>query len=190
MGHIYKINSASFFAFIFFIVSGVASAQQAPKVNAVTLRGMITEYDDEPLYNASIKVYEDTTLFTTAASGHDGRCKFTLPLDHEFVLVFVKEGYVSKRITINTFVPGSVRADYKFAFNMNLFEELKGVDTSILNEPLAKIAFNLPKREFDYNENHTVTINRQIEKLYRDYFDAQAAAQVSKDQQKQVKAGE
>jgi hypothetical protein len=170
MDKLYKRISLCVCALTLLIASHTSSAQKIVKENYVMLRGTVTEYDDEPLYNASIAIYIDTVLFSTEYSGHDGRCRIKLPLDNEFTLVFFKEGFVTKKVVINTFVPGSVKDIFKFNFRIDLFERIEGLDTSILNDPLARIAYDLPKREFGYNENHSVTINRQIEKLYREHY--------------------
>src|SRR5205823_6358398 len=76
----------------------------------------------------NITVYVDSTCFLTTTSNRSGKCKFTLPLNSQYTVVFSLPGYVSKKIRVNTKVPSSRMALYTFHFTIDLFEEIKDLD--------------------------------------------------------------
>ena len=59
--------------------------------------------------------------------------------------------------------------DYYFEFGVDIFEEVQGLDVSMLREPVAKIFFNTFTKKFDYDYNYTAKINNDVKALYKNY---------------------
>lgn len=137
----------------------------------VEFKGLVTERNEEGLFDAVITVYsKNAGVFTTVATNHDGKCNFKLPFNKIFTIEFSKKGYVSKKISINTTVPYMHKGNLKFAYTVSLFEEILEIDVSALKAPLAKIVFNGARGHFDYDYRYTMAINKDIEKRYQDYY--------------------
>ena len=62
-----------------------------------------------------------------------------------------------------------------FPFDIDLFEEIEGLNVEVLREPIAKITYNNFNKTFDYDYNYTVKINNNIKKLYNEYYRLQKA---------------
>jgi hypothetical protein len=137
--------------------------------SVIELKGLI-QNEMGSMGRVSITVYTDTAVFLTTQSSRSGRCKITLPLNQTYTIVFSVPGYVSKKIRVNAKVPSSRHGGYKFRFTIDLFEQIPGLDVSVLDEPVAIVDFNNFMNVFDYDYNYTVAINDGIKKLYRDYY--------------------
>ena len=134
----------------------------------VELTGTVTSANY--IRDASVTIYRDSTFYLSGKTNRSGKCKIKLPLNERYTIVFSKPGFVSKKISINTRIPVSKKGIYKFFYTVYLFEEIQGLDISILNLPVAIVTFNNFMNQFDYDYNYTVWINKDIEKLYDDYY--------------------
>lgn len=96
-----------------------------------------------------------------------GDARFTIEMDYQavYLISFVKEGYVTKKLRFDTHVPES-RIEYGFEpfdFTIELFEQYEGVNTVVFNQPVGKIAYSEVIDEFDYDTDYTKSIQTQIE---------------------------
>lgn len=142
-----------------------------PYDNYIELEGFIMkEADDGGLNAVSIEVYRGTSLYLSTKSSYSGKNKIKLPLNDEYSIVFSKQGYVAKSISVNTLVPPNAKnVIYKVNYNLFLFEKIKDLHVSILSKPVAFISLNNFDR-FDYDYRYTLDINRKVEKIYQDYY--------------------
>jgi len=134
------------------------------------MKGQVT-YGKKKLDKAFVKIYADTTsnIVQKMASDNEGWFAFQLPMQKTYTIKISKPGHVTKIISVDAFMPKSKEGDYYFEFSVDLFEEVEGLDVSVLKNPVAKIFFNSFTQKFDYDYNYTVKINSDIKKLYRDY---------------------
>lgn len=118
-----------------------------------------------------ITVHLDTSeVFNTLQSDGKGSCSFQLLLHKNYTVRFSKEGYVTKIITVDTKLPKYLDKNYLFAFSAELFEEIPEVNVSVLKKPIAKIAYNPFKKNFDYDYKYSLQINKELKAQYRDYY--------------------
>lgn len=120
--------------------------------------------------DATIKILVDSMPFISEKSDDNGKCRIELPINKKYTMIVGKEGYVTKIITINAWVPTNSERNYLFPFEVDIFEKLKDLDIAILSKPIAKINFNNFTRQFDYDYNYTARINASIKRLYQDYY--------------------
>lgn len=134
------------------------------------MKGQVT-YGKKKLDKAFVKIYVDTTsnIVQKMQSDNEGWFAFQLPIQKSYTIRISKPGHVTKIISVDAFMPKSKEGDYYFEFSVDLFEEMEGLDVSVLKNPVAKIFFNSFTQKFDYDYNYTVKINSDIKKLYRDY---------------------
>ena len=56
---------------------------------------------------------------------------------------------------------------------MDIFEEVKGLDVSVLNQPIARITYSPSLEGFQYDVNYTNKINVELKKMYKKYYKIQ-----------------
>jgi len=129
--------------------------------------------NDELLDSAVIRIYSDQgprVLLLELYTNKKGKCDFRLPLNQRFIIEFSKEGYVTKYIEVNSKIPKDKEAAYIFPFYVDIFEDIKGLDVSVLKKPIAKITYATNKSQFDYDYAYTNKINNDLKKLYKNYY--------------------
>jgi hypothetical protein len=99
-----------------------------------------------------------------------GRCAVKLPLGKKYTIEFSKNGFVSKVLEVNAKVPRYDTFVSVFPFDIDLFQEVEGLDVTVLNDPIAKITYNNFNKTFDYDYNYTAKINNNIKTLYSEYY--------------------
>lgn len=184
---------------LFFVTSlSNAIAQQNDSLllgvkNYVEMKGNIKLLKDKDkekgvLDSALVSILnEKKELITTFYSNRKGKVDFKLPLQRKFSIEISKKGCVSKIIEINTKMPQNKVKNYEFSFDIGIFEEVKGLNVSVLKKPIAKINYNTFMSVFDYDYNYTGKINMEIEKMYRDYYDLQQSMSEEEEYKKKVK---
>lgn len=129
--------------------------------------------DDEKkgLDSASYSVLNEKGIIVlSGAADSKGRLSFKLPLGRKFTMNFTKKGYVQKIIIVDTHVPADARKVYSFAFDVDIFEQVNGLDVSVLNKPVARVAYKPIDKNFSYDVAYTNKVNAALQKMYRDYY--------------------
>ena len=143
----------------------------------IEMRGRVLEShgqnDDEKkgLDSATYTVVNEAgkTVISGAADSK-GKLSFRLPLDRKFTLSFTKKGYVKKMILVDTHIPAGSRKAFNFAFDVDIFEVVKGLDVSVLNKPVARVTYKPIDKNFGYDAAYTNKVNAALQKMYRDYY--------------------
>lgn len=117
-----------------------------------------------------VRILNETDFTMATRYSKKGRCAVKLPLGKKYTIEFSKRGFVSKIIEVNAIVPRYDTFVSVFPFDIDLFQEVNGLDVAVLSEPIAKITFNNFNKTFDYDYNYTVKINNNIKKLYSEYY--------------------
>ncbi|HTL82904.1 MAG TPA: carboxypeptidase-like regulatory domain-containing protein [Bacteroidia bacterium] len=115
----------------------------------------------------------------TMFSAESGQYIFRLPLDNEYTVTVMKDGFLSKKIHISTYVPLFTTGYFGMEFEMSLYKSIPGLSISFLDEPVADIRFNHHKKEFDYDRAYSDQVNRNMKKIYYAYYHNQAITVVS-----------
>jgi hypothetical protein len=124
----------------------------------------------KPLDSALITIYNGDVPYSELWTNKKGKCSFKLPLDKNFVIQVAKVGFVTKSVAVYTKVPVDKREVYVFNFDVDLFEVVNGLDVSILNNPIAKVAYHLADENFGYDVAYTNKINLDLKKMYKNYY--------------------
>jgi hypothetical protein len=53
---------------------------------------------------------------------------------------------------------------------MDIFESIEGLDTKLLEKPLAIVYYNVTNNQFEYDAAYTNRINSDLQLLYRNYY--------------------
>lgn len=130
-----------------------------------------TEKDEsKALDSALVTIYSGGVPYSEIWTNKKGKCTFKLPLDKVFTIEVSKAGFVSKIIETNTKVPSENKGAFNFSFDIEIFEEVKNLDVSVLQKPIAKVAYNITMEQFAYDVGYTSKINADLKKMYRNYY--------------------
>jgi alkylhydroperoxidase/carboxymuconolactone decarboxylase family protein YurZ len=131
---------------------------------------MVTE-NDKKLPGAVITVYENGNAINTINSS-DGKFNFKLYSDKSYMITFTKPGYITKRISFSTRNVPQDRAKFGFTpftiDEVDIFPEMEGTNVDqILQQPIAKIAFDPSYHNGDFNFDmaYTVSIQSLLDKI-------------------------
>lgn len=96
----------------------------------------------------------------------EGEARFELGLDFQaiYIVSFVKEGFVTKKLRFDTHV-SEERIEYgfePFEFIIEIFEQFDDVSVVVFNQPVGKISYSDLIDEFDYDTDYTKSIQTQI----------------------------
>jgi hypothetical protein len=126
--------------------------------------------ESKSLDSTLITIYMNDIPFSETWTNKKGKCTFKLPLGKQFKIEVSKAGYVSKLFEVDTKVPSDKRDEYSFSFDIDIFEEIKNLDVSVLKKPIAKVSYNIIMEQFAYDINYTSRINLELKKMYKNYY--------------------
>ena len=134
----------------------------------------------------TVTVKRNGSVWKTLTSESSGKFQAMLEPDAVYVLEFSKPGHVTKRIEFSTknVPPDDAKYGFEFPMEMNLFEKMDGLDVSILNKPIAKVAFDPATGYMDYDPAYTKSIKNELDRL-RDELAARKKALEAERKQKQ-----
>jgi hypothetical protein len=131
---------------------------------------------------AEVKVYEP------------GKATMNQPLEfeHEYLIVFSKPGYITKKIAISTkSVPEDTRGDdLDFDFAVEIFNNYEGINTVVFNQPVAKYAYSKQEDAFTYDTDYTKSIRSALMTFEKQYEEAKKEAVVNPQAMAQAQAEE
>ncbi|MCW3103880.1 MAG: hypothetical protein JWO09_2320 [Bacteroidetes bacterium] len=142
------------------------------------LKGTENEKANEirPLDSVLITIYSGDIPYSELWTNKKGKCDFKLPLDKNFRIDISRKGFVTKSILVSTKVPNDQKDIFNFSFDVDLFEEVNGLDVSVLKNPIAKVSYNLAMEGFAYDVTYTSKINADLKKMYKNYYRLQKIA--------------
>ena len=150
-------------AVLFLLVADVSNAQWTLDV----MGSVKKEETNKRLEGATITVKRNGAVFKTLTSPETGKFEVSLLPDAVYVIEFSMPGHVTKRIELSTknVPPEDAKFGFDFPMEMNLFEPMDGLDVSILNQPIAKVAFNPATGYMDYDPEYTKSIQKELDRL-------------------------
>jgi hypothetical protein len=115
----------------------------------------------------TITIKKNGAVWKTLTSEATGKFQAALEPDGVYLIEFSRPGHVSKRIEFSTknVPPDDAKYGFEFPMEMNLFEKMDGLDVSILNKPIAKVAFNPATGYMDYDPEYTKSIKAELDRL-------------------------
>lgn len=138
------------------------SAQSAePLVLEIT--GRISD-GEKKLAGCEVIVYEGNEVVGQQVTDKSGRFGLGLGLQKEFAIVFQKDGFLPKRVLVDTRakLPASTIALAPLDMEMSMLPAAKyeGADTDVLDFPFAIISWNRQAGAFTQDQQYTVGMMR------------------------------
>ncbi|MDG1262155.1 MAG: hypothetical protein P8H59_06855 [Flavobacteriales bacterium] len=145
-----------------FLFSGLSFGQD----NVLLAYGSIKNSETKKKMDGiEIVVLKDGSPFDDFVTTGSGKYEFELPLGHDYIISYSKEGFVPKKLQVNT--KGIPAEDMEGGFQMNLevtiFEYIEGFDLSIVESPVGKANFSAQQNSIDWDMNYTGRMMSKIE---------------------------
>jgi len=118
----------------------------------------------------TITVKRNGAVVKTITSPANGKFDISLDPDGDYILVFSKPNHVSKSIEFSTknVPPEDSKYGFGFAMEMTLFEKRDGLDVSILDKPIAKIAFDPETGTMDFDPAYSKMVKKEMDRLNKE----------------------
>lgn len=118
----------------------------------------------------TITIKKNGAVWKTLTSEAAGKFQASLEPDGIYLIEFSRPGHVTKKIEFSTknVPPDDAKYGFEFPMEMNLFEKIEGLDVSVLNKPIAKVAFNPATGYMDYDPEYTKSVKDELERLKKE----------------------
>lgn len=150
-------------AFVLLLFSSVSYGQWSLDVVGTVKK----EETNRRFDGVTITIKKNGAVWKTITSEATGKFQASLEPDGIYLIEFTKPGHVTKKIEFSTknVPPDDAKFGFEFPMEMNLFEKMDGLDVSILNKPIAKVAFNPATGYMDYDPEYTKSIKTELDRL-------------------------
>ncbi len=140
---------------------GMAQKEGEPMVLEIV--GRITD-GEKKLAGCQVIVYEGNDVVGEQLTDKSGRFGLGLGLNKEFAVVFQKEGFLPKRMLVDTRakIPAEVVAIAPIDMEMSMLvaDKYEGADTDVLDFPFAIVSWNRQAGAFVQDQQYTVDMMR------------------------------
>ena len=117
-----------------------------------SVRGNVT-INEGDLDNVKVTLYKDSQQVSVKNISKNGKFSYELDFGYDYIFEFSKPEFVTKRVSVSTYVPQEVlERDSHFPpckFSIELFRFFPGIDLSVFDQPIGMIMYN---RETDLIE--------------------------------------
>ncbi|MDP4764314.1 MAG: hypothetical protein NWR97_11670 [Salibacteraceae bacterium] len=123
----------------------------------LTIEGEIT-HKTEKLASVLVELYEQNKMVDAFETKKNGKFKFFLYNNHIYTIQLTKEGYNTKKVTVNTWIPNDFEDEISYEFDLELDELntiLQDEKETLLEYPTAIISFDETRGEFIFNKEYT-----------------------------------
>ena len=138
----------------------------------VSVEGRLLLKEKNNSSDATLKIEKNGKIVDQMDLGRKGQFKYELDLNNSYILHFTKEGYVTKKIEMDTNVPSDKVSNsfQSLYFEVEIFKSVPDSKLGPFQYPVGKIVYNSDIEEFDYDVNYSRKIQnklRQKEKAYK-----------------------
>ena len=145
------------------VALGAVSAQTE---SMLLVEGTIKDEDSgRKLPGCVVVVFQDGSEFDRLEVDNNAGYSFELPLRHLYMFQFVRDGFTSKKVSLDVSdVPDTDAVDgFGFDLDMTLFKTIEGFDESILDTPIGMGTYDVGSSKFNFDMEHTARVKQRIE---------------------------
>jgi len=127
---------------VFVLFLGVLQAQGQGELY---IFGVVKDYSTgKKLENITITAYQGGQKVDTYTTSSNGKYEFFLDLGKEYEVKFDGPGLVSKKVYMDSrnIPEEDIGAGFSMNIEMSLFEEIEGLDITLLDKPIGKAKYN------------------------------------------------
>jgi hypothetical protein len=140
------------------------------------IEGVVLDYNThQSISNGEILISLSNRIIRVINVGKNGEFTFDIDKEGEYLLTCTKEGFFSKKITINAkrileSKKSDINSNYKCQVDIFLFRRVMNIDSRILQEPVGEIFFIEKRNNFSYHIDEEIEnrLNELGEKIQRE----------------------
>ena len=126
--------------------------------------------NERELPNTTVYVYENDTLVYSFKTPFRKDFSIPLPLNTEITIVFEKNGFVSKKIFIDTHTTYPEDNYNSIAMDIEMLPFKKDVDYSALENPVTIIKYNLETFSFEFDKEYSIKMLEEQNKIVNQMY--------------------
>lgn len=141
--------------------------------NKLNISGTVYEIPDR-MDGCNIIVHQNGTPSLYTKSSKNGTFNVSLEFGNQYIIEFSYEGYVSKKLSVDTENNVEDVTSDKSIENLviDLFQALPGEDYKVLEKPIAKIIYDPEKGAFSYDMAYNSEIQDKVQDLWNKVYNA------------------
>lgn len=162
------------FLIISFLVlcANIVSAQKT----AMIMEALVTD-DGKKMSGAVVEVFRNGKFVEKVLTDGKGRADIAMSAGFVYTITISGNGMITKKIEVDTkSTPTDLSEPLYYPAEVDIFNKVDGIDYSILNQPIGKIAFNPELGDFSADESHTKKVQSALKKMTQDYMAKKAQA--------------
>lgn len=156
------------FVFALFTAVGFSATAQGE----LYIFGVVKDYaDSKKLSGVKITAYQNGSQVDVYTTSGNGKYEFFLDLGQEYEVTFEKKGLVSKKVYMDSrnIPEEDIGAGFSMNIEMSLFEEVEGLDITILEQPIGKAKYNPNTGALEFDFAYTQKIKDELNRLMRNW---------------------
>ena len=165
---------------LFSLLAFVAVADDDWKIK---VNGRVTE-DKEKLEGAVVSLINNSRLIQEVITSGNGKFVFVLKPGNDYLIEVAKPGYASKSITFSTRnVPEeNIQNGFPdFPIEICLFQEIEGINTAVLDNPVGKIRYSAGSDDFTIDMDYHRSVKADLARLSKEMKTALSRARKEED---------
>jgi hypothetical protein len=151
-----------YFLMLLGLVSGLLCSAQR---ESLRVSGKISTYEEgKTLRKSQVTMEVKSGRGTKTVLAKNGHYKLKIPYDQVVLLIFAADGYVTKKIEVDTRnVPENRKRFERFKIDADLFKDIPGFDFKVMHEPISKAAFKYTTGTFGWDTDYYRERLKQID---------------------------
>ena len=132
--------------------------------------GVVKDYNSgEKLENITITVTAGGEQIDQITTKGNGKYEFFLPLGKLYIIRYNRDDLVAKKVQLDSreIPEQDAMAGFSMNIEMTLFENMEGLDTSLLDEPIGKAKFDPEKSTMEFDFEYTRQIQSKIKDMMK-----------------------
>jgi hypothetical protein len=162
-----KVVFKSFFtSFLVLIITFSAGTHLFAQDNVILAYGAVKDFNtNKKLESVDITILQNGSPFENFITPGNGKYEFELPLGHIYSVNFSLDGYIGKKLQLDTkgIPEEDMAGGFQMSLDMSLFEYIEGFDSSILDVPIGKSSFDPQQNAMSWDEGHTSRMQDKIQ---------------------------
>ena len=148
------------------ILFSAFSSMIAVNPSVLDASGYVLE-DDKKVEGAIVKLYQDNLVVDKLSTKKNGKFRFMLFSNSEYMIEINKTDCVPERVYLSTKNEGNLADKYYFEFVVDLMKlkEFEGVDVSNLDFPTAVINYDVDADEYVHDKMYSKSVRADLRRM-------------------------